>query len=125
MILKIKRLSEFKWLLLIGLFFIACQNELTENEKFERFAEQYEKMVVRVFPERVNLSDNGLDSLTITDLNRVEILHRVDFCLENLDKLSTLELKEISPENTKQLKSIFAQLKLYLRDLEKAANIKE
>lgn len=112
-------LQRFKWLLIIGVFCISCQAELSEDEKFDRFAQQYEKMVERVFPATAqNLS---VDSLVAKDLTKTEILHKVEFCQENLDRLANFELEKISPANTEKLKQIFGEVKAHLKEMEKAA----
>ena len=119
MVVKINWFQKIQWLLIFAVFCASCQPELSENEKFARFAQQYEKMVVRVFPE--TNTDSAPDSLVFSDLNKEEILRKVEFCTENLDKLSSFDLENISSENTEKLKTIFAEVKFHLREMEKAA----
>lgn len=119
MIVKINWMLKFQWLWILLLFCASCQPELTEDEKFERFVAQYEKTVVKIFPEIV--TDASIDSLISKDLTKREILRKVEFCRENLDQLSKLDLEKISAENTEALKTIFATLKAHLKEMELAA----
>ena len=116
---KINWFRKFQWFLAIVVFCASCQAELTEDEKFDRFAQQYEKMVVKVFPN--DDANPAIDSLISKDLTKVEILRKVEFCRENLDVLANFDLEKISPENTETLKGIFIEVKAHLKEMEEAA----
>ncbi|MFT4758444.1 MAG: hypothetical protein ACI9XO_001619 [Paraglaciecola sp.] len=119
MIIKINWFRRFQWLLAIVVFCASCQATLTEDEKFGRFEQQYEKMVVKFFPDAD--SDAAIDSLLSKELTKGEILRKVEFCRANLDDLANFELEKISPENTDKLKGIFTEVKAHLREMETAA----
>jgi hypothetical protein len=119
MIGKINWFRKFQWVLAIAIFCASCQVELTEDEKFDRFAQQYEKVVVKYFPP--NDSSPAIDSMVSQDLTKGEILRKVEFCRKNLDDLSTFDLEKISPDNTEKLKAIFVEVKAHLKEMEMAA----
>lgn len=119
MVGKINWFWKFQWSLAIVIFCASCQVELTQDEKFDRFAQQYEKMVVKYFPK--NDSNSAIDSMVLQDLTKGEILRKVEFCRKNLDDLSKFDLEKISPENTEKLKDIFIKVKTHLKEMEMAA----
>jgi len=119
MIVKINWFRKFQWLMIIVLFCASCQATLTEDEKFERFLQKYEKAVYKFFPEETEVL--AIDSLISNDLTKGEILRKVEFCRENLEKLSNFDLEKISMENTEKLKGIFTEVKAHLREMEVAA----
>ena len=104
-------------LILIGL---GCQNNLTEDEKFDRFTQKYHKVAIKYFPETT--ANAAIDSLISNDLSEQEILMGVNFCREQLEQLAAFDLENLSPANRKQFIEVFAEVKAHLQKMEAAAN---
>ena len=109
----------FIGLVMGGLLSTGCQPNMDENQKFDKFAQQYEKMASKVFP--ATTPEPATDTLAVTLLNKQEVLRKVEFCRENLDQLANFDLQKLNAENTERLKTIFAALKQHLSELEEAA----
>jgi len=101
------------------LFLLAACGQLTEDEKFEQFFQQYEKMSAKqVFTD---LETSPSKTIPKSGSSENELRLAISFCNKNLDKLDGFDYKKLSPENRGRWKVVFSELKEQLKKIEKKA----
>ncbi len=114
--IKINNLSQILFCFLI---IMAACGQLTEDEKFDQFFQQYEKMSAKqIF---TNLETGPSRTIPKSGSYENELQSAISICDKDLDKLDSFDYKKLSPENRKKWKEVFSELKEQLKKIEKKA----
>lgn len=113
--------SIFFILLSVSLLCFSCET-VTEDTRFENFSKVFQKSFNLHFSEGKYAL---MDSTSIYQLTDNEIFKDAQFCNEQLGKLASFELTELSPENQKEWKNAFEGLKRQLEKIEQISSLRE
>jgi len=98
-----------------------CGVELTEDERFDKFATKYEKTVEKFFPKKQENRNADIESLISKDIPESELLRKAEFCRKNINQLASFEIENLTAENAAEYEQIFNQLKKQLQEVSAAA----